>query len=161
MNARFEHIDPRALRDACGAFATGVTVISTRTDEGDHGMTANAFMSVSLDPPMIAISLDHKSKLLDKVRASGRYAVSILSDEMEKLAMHFAGRFDPDHADPFEELDGLPVVPGAASVFVCDVAQDVEAGDHVVFIGQVTRLERASGARPLLFHGGKFGGLAD
>ncbi|PFG62997.1 flavin reductase (DIM6/NTAB) family NADH-FMN oxidoreductase RutF [Thioclava sp. ES.031] len=153
-------IDPRDLRDACGSFATGVTVISTRTEEGDHGMTANAFMSVSLDPPLITISLDHNCKLREKVRASGRYAVSVLNHEMEGLAMHFAGRHDPAHNDPFIERAGMPVVPGAACVFVTEVAQEVEAGDHTLFIGKVVAIERDLEARPLLFCGGKFGALA-
>ena len=138
----------------------GVTVISTRTEDGDHGMTANAFMSVSLDPPLITISLDHKSRMREKVRASGRYAVNILSHEMEGLAMHFAGRHDPAHADPFIERDGLPVVPGASTVFLTEVVQEVEAGDHTLFIGRVTEIERDLSAKPLLFCGGKFGALA-
>ena len=153
-------INPRDLRDACGSFATGVTVISTATDKGDHGMTANAFMSVSLDPPLISISLDHGSKMLTRVRTSGRYAVSVLGTEMEGVAMHFAGRFDPTMTDPFIHIDGLPVVPGASTVFLTDVVQEVEAGDHTLFIGQVTRIERNKGAAPLVFHGGKFAGLA-
>ena len=74
--------DARAMRDACGSFATGVTVISTSTPEGDHGMTANAFMSVSLDPPLISISLDRKSRMLDRIRSSGRYAVNVLAGDM-------------------------------------------------------------------------------
>lgn len=153
-------INPCDLRDACGSFATGVTVISTRTEDGDHGMTANAFMSVSLNPPLISISLDHGSKMLGKVRESGRYAVSVLADEMEGIAMHFAGKFDPDLTDPFVHIDGLPVVPGASTVFLTEVEQEVEAGDHTLFIGRVTQIERSAAARPLLFHSGRFGGLA-
>lgn len=153
-------IDPRALRDACGSFATGVTVISTRTDEGDHGMTANAFMSVSLDPPLITISLDHKCRLRGKIRDSGRYAVSVLTETMAGLALHFAGRPDPAYAAPFEPCDGLPVVRGAGCIFLAEVAQEVEAGDHTLFIGRVTRIARDPEARPLLFAAGRFGALA-
>lgn len=153
-------IHPRDLRDACGSFATGVTVISTQTDDGDHGMTANAFMSVSLDPPLISISLDHGSRMLAKVRQSGRYAVSVLGGDMEGIAMHFAGKFDPDLADPFSHIDGLPVVPNAPTVFLANVVQEVEAGDHTLFIGHVTHLERNNSALPLLFHAGRFVGLA-
>lgn len=154
------NIDPRDLRDACGLFATGVTIISTATDEGDHGMTANAFMSVSLDPPLISISLDHRSKMLAKVRASGRYAVSVLSRDMERLAMHFAGKPDPNLTDPFTHIDGLPVVAKAATVFLTEVVQEVEAGDHKLFIGQVTHIARGEAAEPLLFHAGRFAGLS-
>lgn len=152
--------DSRALRDACGSFATGVTVITTCTpEEGDHGMTANAFMSVSLDPPLIVISLDHRSRMMEKVRKAGRYAVNILAHDMEAVAMHFAGRNRPEFADILEKRDGLPVVPGAVAVMLADVHQRVEAGDHTLFIGRVTHLERRAGARPLLFHAGRFGQL--
>lgn len=152
--------DTRALRDACGSFATGVTVISTTTEEGDHGMTANAFMSVSLDPPLISISLDRKCRMREKVRASGRYAVSILAHDMEPVALHFAGRHNPEFADLLENRGGLPVVPGAAAVFHAKVEMEVEAGDHTVFIGRVTDLYRDTSTAPLLFFSGRFGALA-
>lgn len=153
-------VDPRGLRDACGSFATGVTVISTRTEDGDHGMTANAFMSVSLDPPLITISLDRNSKMREKIRGSGRYAVSVLAHDMQPVATHFAGRHDPAFASIFVERDGLPVLPGALATFLADVDQEVEAGDHTLFIGHVTAIERTEGAQPLLFCGGKFAALA-
>ncbi|PWJ76347.1 flavin reductase (DIM6/NTAB) family NADH-FMN oxidoreductase RutF [Pseudaminobacter salicylatoxidans] len=152
--------NPRELRDACGSFATGVTVISTRTEDGDHGMTANAFMSVSLDPPLITISLDRKSKMLEKVRSSKRYAVNVLSQHMKPLAMHFAGRHDPALTEVFSVRDGLPVIPNALAVFLTDVEQEVEVGDHTLFIGRVTDIRRDNGNQPLLFSGGKFGKLA-
>lgn len=149
-------IDPRALRNACGSFATGVTVISTTTPEGDHGMTANAFMSVSLDPPLLSISLDKNAKMLEKVRASRRYAINILSNEMEGVALHFAGRHNPDMAKVFSLCNGLPVLSGVAAFFLTDVVQEIEAGDHVILIGKVTHFEQDSAAKPLLFWGGKF-----
>lgn len=148
--------DSRAMRDACGSFATGVTVITTRSDEGDHGMTANAFMSISLDPPLISISLDRNARMLGRIRASGRYAVNVLAEDMEALAWHFAGRHNPEMADVLEQQDGLPVIPGAAAVFLTEVAQEVEAGDHTLFIGRVTGLSRRPEATPLLFCSGKF-----
>lgn len=153
--------DARALRDACGSFATGVTVISTTTEDGDHGMTANAFMSVSLDPPLVSISLDRKSRMRDRVRRSGRYAVSILPREMEHVAMHFAGRHNPELTGIFSRWNDMPVVPGAAVIFLTEVEQEVEAGDHTLFIGRVTHLERAPEATPLLFCGGRFASLAE
>lgn len=148
--------DSRTMREACGSFATGVTVITTSSDEGDHGMTANAFMSVSLDPPLISISLDRNARMLGRIRASGRYAVNVLAEDMEALAWHFAGRHNPELAGVLERSEGLPVVPGAASVFLAEVAQEVEAGDHTLFIGRVTSISRCPEAAPLLFCGGKF-----
>ena len=149
-------IDTRALRDCCGSFATGVTVVTTRTAEGVHGMTVSSFMSVSLDPPLISIALGRGSKMQEKIRTSGRYAVNILSRGMRSHALHFAGRPDAALTDLFEDRHGLPVLRGAAAVLVADVAQQIEAGDHLLFLGQVRGLERDPEAEPLLYHAGQF-----
>lgn len=135
-------IDARALRDACGRFATGVTVITTLDAEGPHGMTANAFMSLSLDPPLIAISLDNNSRMLGKVRGAGAYAVNILAHGMEPVALHFAGRHDPALSRVLEIREGLPVLPGAAVQLIADVVNEVPAGDHTLFIGVVRAILR-------------------
>jgi flavin reductase (DIM6/NTAB) family NADH-FMN oxidoreductase RutF len=159
-------IDPRALRDCCGRFATGVTVITTRTAEGDHGMTASAFMSVSLDPPLISVCLDRRSKMLGKVQKSRRFAVNILSQHMRPHALHFAGRPDgtlPDETlmDLFLEHRGdLPILRNATAVIVADVVQQVEAGDHMLLLGHVLHLDHDPAAAPLLYHAGQFGCLA-
>lgn len=153
-------IDPRALRDCCGRFATGVTVITTRTPEGDHGMTVSAFMSVSLDPPLICISVGNRARMLPRIEAAGRFAVSILAEHMGAHALHFAGRTNEALTDLFEDACGLPMVRGAAAVFVTDLVQRVAAGDHILLIGQVRHLSQDPLARPLLWHGGQFGSLA-
>jgi flavin reductase (DIM6/NTAB) family NADH-FMN oxidoreductase RutF len=164
--AAISAIDPRALRECCGRFATGVTVITTRTAEGDHGMTASAFMSVSLDPPLISISLDRRSKMLGKVQKSRRFAVNILSQHMRPHALHFSGRPDgtlPDGTvvDLFQEHPaGLPILRNAAAVIVADMVQQVEAGDHVLLLGHVLHLDHDPAAAPLLYHAGQFGCLA-
>lgn len=152
-------IDPKDLRAACGAFATGVTVITTRLGVRDHGMTANAFMSISLDPPLIAVSIARTARMLDLIRQAGRFAVSVLPQGTENLAWHFAGRPDETIADPLRDLDGLPVVRGACAVFTTHVAEAVEAGDHVIFLGRVSALEREESRAPLLFHKGRFAEL--
>lgn len=154
-------IDPRELRDCCGRFATGVNVITTRTSDGDHGMTASAFMSVSLDPPLICISVGQGAKMLGRIREAGRYAVNILSEDMRGHAMHFAGRQSEKLTDPFQDRYGLPILGGAAALIVADVMQQIEAGDHVLFLGQVRHLERNAAVAPLLYHSGQFGSLAE
>jgi flavin reductase (DIM6/NTAB) family NADH-FMN oxidoreductase RutF len=153
-------VEPRALRDACGLFATGVNVITTRFGGRDHGMTANAFMSISLDPPLIAISIAERAKMLPLIQSSGRFAVSTLAHGSERLAWHFAGKPDPQFERVFRDADGLPVVRGAVAVFVADVADEVLAGDHTIFIGRVRLLDIDPEAEPLLFHKGKFGRIA-
>ena len=152
-------IDPIRFRNACGAFATGVTIVTTRTGDGDHGMTANAFMSISLDPPLVAVSIARTARMCPLIEAAGRYAVSILSAGTEELAMHFAGRPSATLADPLRDLDGLPVARAACAVFATEVDQAVGAGDHVIFIGRVTAMETAADDGPLTFHKGRFGKL--
>jgi len=153
-------IDPRVLRDCCGRFATGVTVITARTPAGDHGMTVSAFMSVSLDPALICVAVGNRARMLSKIRATGRFAVNILSEHMRAHALHFAGRTDEALTDLFEDACGLPVIRGAGAVFVTDLVQRIPAGDHNLLIGQVRHLWHDPLARPLLWHGGQFGSLA-
>lgn len=152
-------IDPITFRNACGAFATGVTIITTRLGERDHGMTANAFMSISLDPPLIAVSIAKTAKMLPLIEDTGRFAVSILASGTEDLAMHFAGRPKDDIGSPLRDLDGLPVAKEATAVFATHVDQAVDAGDHVIFVGRVDELETDPEADPLTFHKGRFGKL--
>jgi flavin reductase (DIM6/NTAB) family NADH-FMN oxidoreductase RutF len=154
-------IESRQLRDACGLFGTGVNVITTHCDGQDHGMTANAFMSVSLDPPLIAISIAEKAKALGRIQKSGRFAVSVLAAGMEDLAWHFAGKPKTGVVECFERRDGLPVIKGAVATFVTDVADEVLAGDHSIFVGRVRALTHDPEGKPLLFFRGRFGALAD
>jgi flavin reductase (DIM6/NTAB) family NADH-FMN oxidoreductase RutF len=148
--------DPRELRRTCGAFATGVTVIGTRVGGVDYGMTANSFMSVSLEPPLIAISIGRRAKMLRWIEATGRYAVSILAEDMMDVALHFAGRPRRRLEPQFVDFAGLPVIRGAIAQFAARVHDAVPAGDHVLFIGKVEQLYRTDG-RPLIFHNGHFG----
>lgn len=154
-------LDAREFRNACGGFSTGVTVISTRCGEGDHAMTANAFMSISLDPPLIAISLADTARMLPRLRAAGAFAVSVLREGMEDIAWHFAGKPRIEGAAPFAELGGLPVIDEAATVFVADVHSEMTAGDHVIVVGHVHSMRSDPQARPLLFHGGRFACLPE
>jgi flavin reductase (DIM6/NTAB) family NADH-FMN oxidoreductase RutF len=153
--AKGPHIDPKELRRACGAFATGVTVITARQGGAEHGMTANAFMSVSLDPPLIVVSVSRKARLLSKVEAGGRYGVSILAEHMEPVAWHFAGKPNPALKNLFEDFHGLPVIRGAVAHFAARLHQAVDGGDHVLFIGAIEGIARAEG-KPLIFHEGQF-----
>lgn len=160
MTSTLPEIDPDALRACCGRFATGVTVVTTRTFEGDHGMTISAFMSVSLDPALVCISVGCGARMLPSLCASGRYAVNILAEGMRAHALHFAGRPDTSLRDLFEDRHGLPILRGAAAVLVTDVVQTIEAGDHVLLIGKVRHIEHEPVARPLLHHAGQFGGVS-
>lgn len=145
------------LRQVMGRFLTGVAVVATVDDGVAHGMTVNSLTSVSLDPPLLLVSLTLGARTTGSVRASGRFAVSILSARQEKIAVRFARRGEEHFAGlPLEvgEL-GLPVVPDALAQLECVVEQEVAAGDHVVVIGRVLRAADRDG-HALGFLGGRF-----
>jgi flavin reductase (DIM6/NTAB) family NADH-FMN oxidoreductase RutF len=150
-----ETIDPREFRNCCGQFATGITVVATRTDDIIHGMTVNGFMSVSLEPPLIVISLDHKTRLHELLPKSKRYGVSVLSETQLQYSNHFAGRPDESLEIPFIEKASAPLLDGALAHLVARVVDMHEAGDHTLYIGQVEYLHFRKG-QPLLYHAGRY-----
>ncbi len=149
------HIDPLEFRRTLGRFASGITVVTT-THEGEvYGMTANAFVSVSLNPPMVLVSLDNRSNMNSILPKSKRYGVSILSNEQEYLSKQFGGQPKEGAEIPFIERHGIPLLEGALAHLVCRVVDEHPAGDHTLYIGEVEYLDYASGA-PLLFYTGGY-----
>lgn len=150
----------RTLRPAMSRFATGVTVVTTAVGDDVHGMTANGFMSVSLDPPLVVVSLG-RCRMASLLPRTGRYAVSVLDRDQLGLARHFAGdRDDPPVAPHFVWWRGLPFIAGALAHVGCRVRDVHEAGDHSLWVGRVEHLEYRDGV-PLLFYEGAFRTLPD
>lgn len=149
-------MDDRQFRNAMGKFATGVTVITTIVDDVVHGMTANAFMSVSLDPKLVVISIGHKARMLDKITTSNRFVVNILSTEQKGLSMHFAGQVNEGLIVNFETIDDMPVIKDSLANIVCNLKRSYIEGDHTLFIGEVTDLVINEG-EPLTYFEGKYG----
>ena len=147
--------DPRQFRNALGRFASGVTVITTRYEDRTHGMTANAFVSVSLDPPLVLVSVDHRAAMHRILPATGRYGVSVLAEDQEVLSNHFAGRTVEGLHIRFTERHEVPLLEGAVAYFVVQVIDAHPAGDHTLYIGRVEHFE-AREDRPLLFFGGRY-----
>jgi flavin reductase (DIM6/NTAB) family NADH-FMN oxidoreductase RutF len=151
--------DPRvALRRTLGMFATGVTIITTRVGEQVHGMTANAFMSVSLDPPLVLISVDRRTKMCGLLHEGSTYGVSVLCETQSTLSDQFAGRTSAEEgsAEPrFDLIHDTPLVGGALAGFVSKVVRSYWGGDHSLFLGRVEYAHTGEGA-PLLFHGGRY-----
>jgi flavin reductase (DIM6/NTAB) family NADH-FMN oxidoreductase RutF len=149
--------DPRiALRRTLGMFATGVTVITTREGGQVHGMTANAFMSVSLEPPLVLISVDRRTKMCGLLHEGRTYGVSVLCATQSELSDRFAGRVNDAAPDPrFEVIHDTPLVEGALAHFVANVTRSYWGGDHSLFLGRV-EYARYSEGQPLLFHGGRY-----
>jgi flavin reductase (DIM6/NTAB) family NADH-FMN oxidoreductase RutF len=145
-----------AFRKTLGMFATGVTVVTTQDDEQVHGMTANAFMSVSLRPPLVTISVDRRAKMHALLHEGRRYGISVLADEQRALSDRFAGRTADDAGEvEFDLVHDTPLVRGALAHIVARVVRSYWGGDHSLFLGQVEYARYGEG-RPLLFHGGRY-----
>lgn len=155
MNAAARDVDGALYRQVMGRFATGITVITTELDGRVHGMTANAFMAGSLEPPMCLISVRHEAKIHALLKASGRYGVSVLSEEQQYLSNHFAGRPMPGVRPEFAALAGVRVLERAVAVVAADVVETVECGDHTLFVGHILEMQCAPKS-PLLFYGGRY-----
>jgi flavin reductase (DIM6/NTAB) family NADH-FMN oxidoreductase RutF len=145
-----------AFRRTLGMFATGVTVLTTLKGESVHGMTANAFMSVSLRPPLVLVSIDRRARMSDLLHEGTRFGVNVLEARQADLSDHFAGRAGEGTPEPqFELVHDTPLVEGALAHLVTRVVRSYWGGDHSLFLGQVEYARYGDG-RPLLFHGGRY-----
>jgi flavin reductase (DIM6/NTAB) family NADH-FMN oxidoreductase RutF len=148
-------VDARELRTCLGQFATGVTIVSCGTGEAVRGATVNAFMAVSLDPPLVAVSLDRRSKLCRHLRAQP-FAVTVLGSEAHDTALHFAGLPQPDVGIEWDHGPTTPAVSGGIATFICTPWATYDGGDHLLYVGQVQEITRRLNGSPLLFFGGTF-----
>ncbi|WP_391205328.1 flavin reductase family protein [Psychrobacillus sp. L4] len=148
-------IDDRLYRNVLGSFATGVTVITTEVDKVVHGMTANAFMSVSLKPKLVAISIGENARMLHHIKDSKQFAINILSANQQNKSKQFAGQLKSESEVTFTYFKGLPILDDSLAVIACDLHSEYVVGDHTIFIGHVTgvKLEQND---PLLFSQGKY-----
>jgi flavin reductase (DIM6/NTAB) family NADH-FMN oxidoreductase RutF len=145
-----------AFRRTLGMFATGVTVLTTRVGEQAHGMTANAFMSVSLKPPLVLISIDRRARMCGLLHEGTRFGVSVLEARQTELSDRFAGRTGDAESSPrFDVVRDTPLVEGALAHLVARVVRSYWGGDHSLFLGHVEYARYGEGD-PLLFHGGRY-----
>jgi flavin reductase len=155
------------FRNALGVFATGVTVITTQGVEHPFGMTANAFSSVSLDPPLILVCVISGTIGAESIERNGVFAVNILGADHEPVSRYFSSKDRPRGPDAFKEIPhkfgvtGAPLLEGAAGYLDCRVHAAHEAGDHIIFIGEVMALGYETDVKPLLFHGGRYRFVTD
>ena len=118
-------------------------------------MTANAFVSVSLDPPLLLVSLDNRSYLHKVLPSIGRYGISVLAEDQEVLSNHFAGRTVEGLHIRFTKRHGIPLLDGAVANFVVRITDAHPAGDHTLYIGHVEHYESRDD-KPLLFYAGRY-----
>ena len=139
------------FRQVMGRFATGVTVITARAGDDVRGMTANAFMSGSLQPPLCMISVTKRAHMHDHLPAAGAFAVNILTVGQEHYATHFAGRPIPGLDVPFVDVRGVPTIGDTSARIVADIASTADCGDHTIFIGHIHYMA-ADNRPPLVYH---------
>ncbi|NUT53799.1 MAG: flavin reductase family protein [Saccharothrix sp.] len=155
-------VTPSSLRSVMGRFATGVVVI-TVGGEHVHGMTANAFGSISLEPPIVHCCIAHSAVMHGALGGAGRFGVSIMGADQEGLVRYFADRTRPLGQAQFDAVDwvegrhtGAPLLTGALAWLECEVLDVHAAGDHSLFLGRVLACENGVGDDALLFYQGRF-----
>ena len=151
-------ISPDDFRQVLGHFASGVTIVTTcDSEQRPTGLTASAFCSVSLDPPLILICVDHKSQSFPHLRDSGRFAINILHQEHEPLSRRFAST----RLDKFDGVAftlgtlGVPLIDAALGHLECRTVSAHVEGDHTIFVGHVEAVTVGEG-EPLLYYGGRY-----
>lgn len=156
-------VDGELLREVAGTFATGVTVVTTRTASGLFGCTANAVTSLSLDPPLMLVCLDRSTKTHPRLLEARSFAINIvrLEEGSEELCRLFAGKSERkfDGVAWRDGVTGSPVLEAALAHLECELEDTYEGGDHTIFIGRVVAAERRDG-EPIVFYRGRFTRLA-
>jgi len=161
MELQDKVIDSRLFRDVMGRFATGVTVVSVQENGKPHGMTVNAFCSVSLDPLLVLVSLDKSATTTDMLLRTDSFTVNILNEEQKNIAEQFAQSGNEN--DRFSGIEyslseaETPVIADTLGSVTCNVSNVVDGGDHYIFIGEVISLDfNNDKEKPLLYFQGEF-----
>ena len=149
--------DSALQRQIMGRFATGVTLVTARSDEKILGMTANAVLSLSLDPPLILVSVNKKNQMHKFLKKSNCFAINVLRDDQEEISRRFATPGPKDFSDLelVESKTGSPVLVNALAFIDCQIVQVVPGGDHDMFIGKPLAGETRDG-NPLIFYSGQY-----
>ncbi|MBB3169379.1 flavin reductase family protein [Simiduia aestuariiviva] len=154
--------DSLAFRNALGSFPTGVTIVTTRDEQGQPvGMTVSSFNSVSLEPPLVLWSIAKTANCFDVFERTDHFAIHVLKEDQHALSDLF-GRPSPD--DKFDQLplaNGVansPILPDCGAVFECTLEHRYAGGDHIILVGRVQQFAVSAG-NPLVFHAGLYRGL--
>lgn len=160
MTTESQGIAPQEFRQTLGRFASGVTIITAADGDKKRGMTASAFVSVSMTPPLILISVDNRAEMKDFLLRDDveRFGVNVLGANQRPLSDHFAGRPGREEDIPWFYHEGLPLIGGAIAQLVCHKDQIVPAGDHTLFLGLI-EYSRYTDDDPLLYFRGQYAEL--
>jgi flavin reductase (DIM6/NTAB) family NADH-FMN oxidoreductase RutF len=154
-------VSPELFRRACALFPTGVAVLTTRTLDGTpHGLTVNAFCSLSLNPPLVLVAVDRICSLLETFESSGHFAINFLSADQQLLSVRFSelpeGRFSG--VPWYPGADGAPLLEGSIGSIECRTTSIIDAGDHRALIGEVVAATIGEG-EPLVFYRSSYTGV--
>jgi len=150
---RPENLTKTEFCRTCAQFPTGVTIVTVVDAEGSpHGMTASSFTSVSLDPPLVLVCVDHRATVLAHLRRAQHIGINVLNEDQRALSEHFARRGHDrfDAVEWYAGHGGVPLIPCALASFECTVHRMIDVGDHTILIAQVLDVEHSDG-RPLVY----------
>jgi len=148
-------IDPRHFRRVMSRFASGVSVITTGEPGNVRGMTATAFMSGSLDPPLCVVSIAKRANMHAQLMAAEGLGVSVLAQGQEDYGTHFAGTPVPHLSPAFAHVEGVPLIADACARIATEIVGRYDCGDHTLFIGHILHME-ADDRPPLVYHAGRY-----
>jgi flavin reductase (DIM6/NTAB) family NADH-FMN oxidoreductase RutF len=155
-------ITPEELRKAMRNWTTGITIVTASHEGVQHGMTVSSFTSLSLDPPLLSVSLYYTSRTYALVNAAGKFGITILAADQEEISNRFAGRI-PDTEERFTGLEtetlasDIPFIKGGLSFFECKVVQSLPTGTNNLFIGEIVAARAIEDGDPLLYFNQKYG----
>lgn len=151
-------IEPRLFRRVMGRFATGVTVITANEGSQVRGMTANAFMSGSLEPPLCIVSIAKRARMHALLVEAAHLGVNILAESQEDISVHFAGTPAPGLLPAFEHAGPVPLLADACGRIATEIVARHDCGDHTIFIAHILHMD-ADDRMPLVYHAGRYSSL--
>jgi flavin reductase (DIM6/NTAB) family NADH-FMN oxidoreductase RutF len=159
-----EGVDARLFRETMARFATGITVVTAPASDGPHGVTINAFASLSLVPPLVLICIEQGRYTLEVLEAARVFAVNVLAEGQEHLSRFFSNDSRPEGPHAFDGIAHhagrlAPLLEGCLAVAECRVTARFPGGDHTIFVGQVEAAEVFPGRRPLVYYDRGYRGL--
>ncbi len=154
------NFDAQLLRNAFGCFTSGITVVTCDVAGEVHGMTANSFVSVSLDPPLVLISVAQSARMHAQIQKATGFGVCVLHEGQKEVSNHFAARADTDYQPTFALKNGVPVLEEAMAWMACSHETSFSVGDHTLFVGRLMDCEYKQEVRPLVYFGGRYASLS-
>ena len=158
MNITGYPLDADDFRSAMRRWATGITVVTAKHAGVQHGMTVSSFTSISLEPPLILVSLEQGAKTTQLIQESSTFAVNILGEDQQLISERFAGRL-PGFSDRFDGLEllflksGAPLLADSLAGFDCRVISARDVGNHTLYIGEVIDMRLGKNSDPLIYFG--------